>query len=103
MQTQQFSAVPENIREQIVAQLGIQNAPKEKQDEVFAKIGEVAFQKLLLAVLDRLGEKEQEAFGDLLERQASPEEVQKFLQEHIADYEEMCGNIVKELMASLMR
>lgn len=93
--------VAQEIRGKILEYLGIQYAPQEKQDEVLAKIGEVALQKILIATLEKLNEEEQKEYDALLGQKASPEELEAYIKEHVPDYEETTRKIVDGLMKDL--
>lgn len=95
-------ALLDEIREKVMVYLKIEHAPKEKQDEVLAQLGETAFQKVLLALLERLDEAGQTEYEALLDREASPEETDAFLHAHIADYEEVVRRTMDELMQRLV-
>ena len=91
----------EGVRAKILEYLEIEKAPVEQQDEIIAKIGEVAFKEILLATLERLNEDQQKEYDQLLEDEAEPEVIETFLKEAIPDYEEMVEQKIDELMKSL--
>jgi hypothetical protein len=99
--TTQTFPLDEETKKKIIEYLGIEKVEQEKQDEMIAKIGEVAFKQLFLETMDRLDEKKQEEFAKLLEREASSEEVNTFLLEAIPDYTEMTKKVIADLMENL--
>lgn len=100
--TPQQQAAMDQIREKVLEYLGIQYAPKEKQDEVLAKLGETSVQKILIALLERLDSAGQIEYDALLERGASPEEMDAFLRERVPDYEEVVKKTMDDLMERLV-
>lgn len=98
----QTTPLPEEMREKVLEYLGIQYAPKEKQDEVLAKIGEVAFQKMIMAVLSRFDEETQKQYNVLLDSDPQPEQIEAFFKEHVPDYAQVSQGAVDTLMKDLI-
>jgi|GEM_PF-4506038 len=99
--TNQTFPITEGVRIKMLEHLGIEKAPEEKQNEIIAKIGEVAFKEILLATLERLNEEQQKEYDTLLEQEASPDVIETFLKEAIPEYEEMVQEIINGLMKEL--
>jgi len=100
-QPKQALPLDEGARKKILEYLGIEKVEQEKQDEMIAKIGEVAFKQLFLETMERLDEKQQKAFAKLLEKEASSEDMDAFLREAIPDYDAMAQKVIAELMEDL--
>ena len=80
-----------NIQDDIIKELGIDQLPPEKQEEILTAMTEVLLKRLTVRVLEKLDEKQQEEFsqvsagGDL-------EKVNQFFAANVPDYE----NIIQE-------
>lgn len=101
--TEEHTIANKEAQEKVLKTLGIENAPQEKQEEILAKIGEVALKETLLATLERLDEDQKNTYNELLEKNASPNEVEGFLKEAIPDYEEMVQRVISALMNDLQK
>lgn len=93
------------LQNSIIEDLGLQNIPEDKKEEVLAKMGDVLFKRILLETLEILSEEDQEKFGEMVDTKKSAEEVEEFLKSKIENYEEFIGKITddfkKELIADL--
>ncbi|MFA6285197.1 MAG: hypothetical protein WC643_01555 [Parcubacteria group bacterium] len=93
------------LRSYIIEELGLQNLPEDKKEEVFAKMGDVLFKRILLETLEILSEEDQKKFGEMVDTKKSGEEVEKFLMSKIENYEEFVKKVTddfkKELIADL--
>ena len=74
------------MQETIIEELGLQELPKEKQEELLVKIGEVVMKRIYLDTMEKLEKEDQEKLIDLMEK--NPEGIEVFLQEKIPDYED---------------
>ncbi len=93
------------LRSYIIEELGLQNLPEDKKEEVFAKMGDVLFKRILLETLEILSEEDQKKFGEMVDTKKSGEEVEEFLMSKIENYEEFVKKVTddfkKELIADL--
>lgn len=93
------------LQNSIVEELGLQNLPEDKKEEVFAKMGDVLFKRILLETLEILNEEDQKNFGEMIDTKKSAEEVEEFLKSKIENYEEFIKKVTddfkKELIADL--
>ncbi len=80
------------LLQKIIEEFGISTLPKEKQEEIVARIGGIIYQAVLMRVLDQMTESEQDEFDALLEKGALPEETFSFLKEKVPAIEQ----IIKE-------
>lgn len=100
-QSSQTFPLDEESKKKILEYLGIEKVDEEKQNEMIAKIGELAFKQLFLETMDRLDEEKQQIFAELLEKEASSEEAEAFLRSAIPDYDQMAQKVVVDLMSDL--
>lgn len=101
--TKQTLPIDEEAKKGIIAYLGIEGVEKKKQDEMIAKIGEVAFKQLFVETVGRLSEEKQMEFAELIEEKATGEVMDAFLRETIPDYDEMAQEVISDLMEDLKK
>lgn len=87
------------LQQTIIEELGLQDLPKEKQEELLVKIGEVVLKRIYLDTMERLEKEDQEKLVDLMEK--NPDDVEKFLTEKIPDYENFVKNVVDNFKSEL--
>jgi hypothetical protein len=86
----------EDAQKALVAELGLADLPQEKQEQLLVRMTEVVLARIFVETMDKLSEHDQETYNSLIEREATPEELQKFLTEKIVNYDEMVKKIVDE-------
>jgi hypothetical protein len=82
------------LQQTIIEELGMQDLPQDKQDELLAKIGEVVMKRIYLETMERLEKPDQENLVDMMEK--NPEAVEAFLTDKIPDYNEFVKKIVDD-------
>src|SRR4030042_5886669 len=87
------------LQQTMIEELGLAELPKEKQEELLVKIGEVVMKRIYLDTMERLEKEDQEKLIDLMEK--NPEGVEDFLKEKIPDYEEFVKKIVEDFKKEL--
>jgi len=70
---------PQIIEKDIISLLGLENLPEEEKTVLLAKMTEIVTSRITLRVLDILEEADKKKFDVLIKKNASPEEVNKFL------------------------
>ncbi|MDP1884638.1 MAG: hypothetical protein Q8L10_04705 [Candidatus Moranbacteria bacterium] len=89
------------IQSDLIKELGLENLPSDKQEELIIKMTEVVLKRMFIETMDRLSPIDQELFGGMLENQAGPDEIENFLKENIHNYEELLQKIISELKAEM--
>lgn len=87
------------IKQTIIEELGLQDLPQEKQDELMTQIGEVVMKRIYLETMETLEKEDQEKLVDLMEK--DPENVETFLREKISDYDNFVKKVVDEFKTEL--
>jgi len=82
------------IQQELMKELGLENLPEDKQQELIATMTEVVLKRIFAETLEKLNDEDQEAYGQMIDKGASPDEVDKFLGEKIPNYEQMIQNII---------
>lgn len=85
------------IKADLMKDLGLDNLPMEKQEELVIKMTEVVLKRMFLETMEKLNAGDQEKFGEMMENKADPAEIEEFLKEKIAGYDEMLQKIVENL------
>ena len=71
------------INETLIKELGINNLPEDKQAQIITKMTEVLLKKIFVETMDKLGEQGVEEYEKMLEKNASPEEMEEFFKSKI--------------------
>ena len=87
------------LQQTIIEELGLQELPQEKKEELLVKIGEVVMKRIYLDTMERLEKEDQEKLIDIMEK--NPEGVEAFLKEKISDYEEFVKKTVDDFKDEL--
>jgi len=87
------------LKQTIIEELGLQDLPQEKQDELMTQIGEVVMKRIYLETMETLEKDDQEKLVDLIEK--NPEGVEVFLREKIPDYDNFVKKVVDEFKSEL--
>jgi hypothetical protein len=90
------------LRSYIIEELGLQNLPEDKKEEIFAKMGDVLFKRILLETLEILSEEDQKKFGEMVDTKKSGEEVEEFLMSKIENYEEFVKKVTDDFKKELI-
>lgn len=81
----------------IAKDLGIEELPKEGQEEIIAKLGEVGLKNTMMAVLEKLPEENMAEFEKLGES-GDPVAMRDFLKQYIPDFDEISKVEVKKVV-----
>ena len=90
------------IQEDLMSSLGLSNLPQDKQEELLIKMTEVILKRMFVETMDRLNAKDQELFGSMMDAQTNPDEIEKFLQGKIADYDTMLQSIIEKFKEEMI-
>lgn len=95
--------IPEEAKKALIEEMGIAGMPEEQQNELLGKMTEVVIKRILLEVLEKLSEADQAAYEGMLVNNASPEEIDKFIQEKVPDYEKIVAKVVGEFKEEMKK
>ncbi|MDP1834039.1 MAG: hypothetical protein Q8L11_03885 [Candidatus Moranbacteria bacterium] len=85
------------IQNATIRELGLENLPADKQEELIIKMTEVVRKRMFVETMEKLSSIDQELFGGMLENQAGPDEIENFLKENIHNYDELLRKIISKL------
>ena len=86
------------LKDVIVEQLGINDLPKEDQDEIVAGISGNVLKSITLAILERVPKDDRPKF-DAVKEKGDREEIKKFLQKYVSDLESLVEEETKKCIA----
>jgi hypothetical protein len=84
------------LRKNIIDELGLAALPKEKQDELIAKMGEVIMKRVYLETMESLSEVDREELMKMLDAETEPEQIEEFIKGKINNYEEVVKKIIDD-------
>ena len=93
------SPVPQSI----IDELGLNDLPVEQQEQLLIKMTEVVLQRIFVETMDKLAPADQEEYEKMIDREAAPEELETFLKEKVAGYEEMVKKIVDDFKEEMKK
>lgn len=82
------------LQKNLIEELGLQDLPEDKKEELILKIGGLIQQNILLRILNELAEKDKDEFDKVLAEE-NDEKTLTFLQSKISNFDEL----VKEEIA----
>ena len=92
------------LQQSIIEEMGLQNLPKEKQEDILVKMTEVLLKKIYLETFEKLGEADREELAKMLDGEgAEPEKVEGYLRGKIEDYDGFVKKIVEDFMADMKK
>ncbi len=90
---------PDDMKQQVAADLGISELSAEEQDKLIAQFGEVALKAATIAVLEKLTPGKREEFAKLAEG-GNAQLVQEFLDREVPDHERLAKDAVQREVES---
>lgn len=91
------------VQKTIIDELGLSSLPQEKQEELLVKMTEVVLKRIFVETMEKLSEADQEAYSQMIDRNATPEEVEKFLIEKIPNYDELVKKVVEDFKGEMLK
>lgn len=83
------------IKKSLLDELGLSDIPKEKREQLVEKMTEVLLKRIFMETLEKLDEKSQEEYAEMVKNNPNPEELDNFLSSHISNYDEMVNKIIE--------
>ncbi len=91
------------VRQSIMDDLGLSDLPQEKQEELLIKMTEVILKRMFVETMDKLNASDQDKYAQMIDNQATPEEVENFLKGKISNYDEMLQKIVADFKEEMKK
>lgn len=80
----------------LLKQLGLNDLPQSKKDELSIKMSEVVLRRIFIETMEKLNEGDRKIYENMLDSQTESAELEKFLREKISDYDNMILRIIIE-------
>ncbi len=90
------------LRVQLISDLGLENLPMEKQEALLMRMMEVVLKRIFVETMAKLNEREKEEYTAMIEKNMTPEEVESYVREKIPKYEEMVLEITKQFREEMI-
>lgn len=87
----------QELREILIAELGIAELPDEAQDEIVGKLGEVILKSLTVAIFDKLSNEARTKFEKISEK-GDHALIQEFLEENVPNMHSLMEEEVKKTL-----
>lgn len=92
------------LQKSLIEELGLENLPKEKQEEILVKMTEVLLKKIYLETFEKLGEADRVELASMLDSEGSdPVKVEEYLRSKIEDYDGFVKKIVEDFTAEMKK
>lgn len=91
----------EEIQLKIASTLGISDLSDDKQKEIIEKATEVLLKKIFLQIVEQLSEEDEKTYMELLDKESSPEDIDKFLTEKIPNHNDNIEKMVEEFITEM--
>lgn len=92
------------LQKSIVEELGLQDLPQEKQEEILVKMTEVLLKKIYLETFEKLSEADCVELGNMLDgEEADPGKVEGYLRSKIENYDDFVKGVVDDFKADMKK
>ena len=89
------------LREELIEELSLKGLGSEKQEELLGKMLEALLKRIFLDTMEKLGEDGVAEYEKLIAAESSEEEIARFLEKRIPDYDAFVQNIVQDFKTGL--
>jgi hypothetical protein len=91
------------VQQTIIDELGLSELPQEKQEQLLIKMTEVVLNRIFDQTMEKLGNEDQEKYEQMLNQNATAEEMEAFLREKITDYDQMVLGIIENFKEEMKK
>lgn len=91
------------LREELIKAFHLEQIPEDKRDELLEKMGEAVLKRIFLATMDKIGDDGVAEYEILLEKQATPEEVDAFFEKKIPGYDVFIRGVADEFKEEMTK
>ncbi|MEK7567287.1 MAG: hypothetical protein AAB527_04115 [Patescibacteria group bacterium] len=95
-------AVQDYLSKNIIAELGLENVPPKRMEEILLAFGEIIQGRINIRVLDELSETDKDEFDKLLGSETKPETLDAFLKSKIPDLDNLVGQVIADTKQELV-
>lgn len=90
------------LQKNLITELGLEDLPDDKKEELILKIGALIQQNILLRILSELGEKDKDEFDKVLAEE-NDEKTLAFLQSKISNFDELVKEEIAKFKEEAMK
>lgn len=91
------------MQKSLIDEMGLSDLPEEKQQALTEKMFEVLLKNIFVEAGEKLSEEDKNIFGEMISKEASPEEIEKFFKEKIPDYENMVKKVAENFREEMLK
>lgn len=91
------------VQKELTEHFQLDKVPEEKREELLTKMGEALFKRIFLETMEKIGESGVAEYDKLLERKASVEEIDAFLESKIPDYNGFLRSVVEKFKSDMKK
>lgn len=91
------------LQKDLAEELGLADLPQDKKEQLLIRMTEVILKRIFVETMHRLAEPDQSSYEKLIDDNASPEEVEKFLREKISNYDVMVKKVVDDFKEEMKK
>lgn len=93
----------QKIKKTLLNDLGLADLPQDKKDRLIIKMTEALLKRMFVETMDKLNVEDQDAYGKMIDKGASPDEVEKFLRGKISDYDRLLEKVVTDFRSEMLK
>ena len=94
--------VQDHLSKNIITELGLENVPPKRMEEILLAFGEIIQGRINVRVLDELNDADKDEFDKLLGSKTKPEKLDSFLKSKISDLENLIGQVIADTKQELV-
>lgn len=91
------------LQKDLIEELGLSGLPEDKKEQLLLKMSEAILKRIFVETMHRLSEADQTDYEKMIDRNASPREVEEFLHEKISGYDEMVKRVIENFKEEMKR
>ncbi|MBP9727814.1 MAG: hypothetical protein KBD27_00390 [Candidatus Moranbacteria bacterium] len=91
------------LRDELIKAFHLEQIPEDKRDELLEKMGEALLKRVFLATMEKIGDDGVAEYEILLEKQATPEEVEAFFETKIPGYDVFVRDVATEFKEEMTK
>src|SRR3990172_12498971 len=91
------------IQKNLLGELGLSGLPQEEQEQLLSKMTGVLLKKLFIETMERLSDSDRETFKNMMDKEASLEDMENFIKGKIENYGQMLEKIAADFKENMKK
>ena len=91
------------LTQELITAFHLEGIPKEKQEELIAKMGEAILTRIFLETMEKIGDEGVKEYEALLDRQAGEREISAFFEAKIPGYDIFVEDTVRKFKEDMLQ